>query len=499
MPGSVPKISVILPAFDAAETIASQIAAICQQSCTLQFELIVVDDSSSDHTAAIAARAAAEQGRKALIISNLTRKGPNESRNIGVRASSGQFLLFCDADDVVAQGWMETLYQGLAAADLTGGCLDEELLNGEMKTHARSPASPVKGFDQPLNGLPRPSFANAACHRACWEKLGGADPTYFRNTDTEFFWRAQLAGYKLVQSPGAVVHYRHRVGLRANAHQAFMTALSVCRLYRDFKPQLPLTPSPSQLLRSECRWILSYLRNGGRDQSLERAARRLSYLVGYMVGLVAWGRAGIDQTSDSRDHERANLTGSVLPSRAVIVLEGVNGVGKSTVAKQLAKELAAKRIGELDPPSFMVQILGQNAFYLAEFCKLLSVLLFSFVLRKPIVMERSLLSPAVFEAASHPEKPRSRRGRAAIAILRAVVARCRRWTVIVLAPQDFSEVERRHADREPRFQADLLERISQQYSRLAQEEWIVSIPVGTHATGSEVCEAVLSAVRRFAT
>ena len=59
---SAPSVSVILPAHNAGETIAGQIAAVCRQVSTQKYESIVVDDASTDRTPAIAANAAAEHG-----------------------------------------------------------------------------------------------------------------------------------------------------------------------------------------------------------------------------------------------------------------------------------------------------------------------------------------------------------------------------------------------------------------------------------------------------
>ena len=185
-----------------------------------------------------------------------------------------------------------------------------------------------------------------------------------------------------------------------------------------------------------------------------------------------------------------------VPSGAVIIIEGCNGVGKSMVAELLTAKLSATHMEELDPPSFMVSILGQNAFYLVECFRLFHALLLSVIFNRRIVMERSLLSPAVFEAAADIGKPGSLRRRAATAILRGVVAVSRRFTVIILAQRNFDDVERRHADRHPRFKDGLLEQIHVQYGRMAQEEWIVNLTLGASDTDQDVCEAVLSAIRR---
>jgi glycosyltransferase involved in cell wall biosynthesis len=112
-----PLISVIVPARDAAATIARTLAALAAQELTGGgFEVIVVDDGSRDDTLALARGA---RGRTRVIAQEP--RGPAAARNRGVAAAGGSLLAFCDADVVPAPGWLAAGASALADADLVQG------------------------------------------------------------------------------------------------------------------------------------------------------------------------------------------------------------------------------------------------------------------------------------------------------------------------------------------------------------------------------------------
>lgn len=98
MPPDLPLVSVIMPAYNAAAFIAESIESVLRQTYPA-FELIVVDDGSSDDSAAIAERHAAADARVRVIRCRNSGK-PSIARNIGIGQASGHYLSFLDSDDV---------------------------------------------------------------------------------------------------------------------------------------------------------------------------------------------------------------------------------------------------------------------------------------------------------------------------------------------------------------------------------------------------------------
>ena len=92
-----PVVSVIMPAYNAAAFIAESIESVLHQTYAF-FELIVVDDGSSDDTAAIAERYASADARVQVIRCRNSGK-PSIARNVGIARASGDYLSFLDSDD----------------------------------------------------------------------------------------------------------------------------------------------------------------------------------------------------------------------------------------------------------------------------------------------------------------------------------------------------------------------------------------------------------------
>jgi len=90
-----PKISVIIPAYDAAKYLPRTIESVYQQTCQ-DFEIILVDDGSKDNTGDVIPH------RANLIYRYQENSGPAAARNTGIRCASGDYLVFLDADDTIS-------------------------------------------------------------------------------------------------------------------------------------------------------------------------------------------------------------------------------------------------------------------------------------------------------------------------------------------------------------------------------------------------------------
>lgn len=276
-------VSVIVPARDAAATLGRQLDALAVQDHTGPWEVIVVDDGSSDGTAAVA-----EAHRSVLPALRVVRAegggGVNGARNLGCRHSDGALLLFCDADDIVAPTWMSAMVAALGTAGAVGGALERHTLNGAVALAARPPAA-VPSLADSFAFLPYPWGANCGVRREVWERLGGFDPTFtYGSDDVEFFWRAQLSGAALAFAADAVVLYRLRDRVRDMARQYYRYGRSHPLLYRRFAADGMPRSSSGEALRE---WARLLLRAGAvfgpeaaRAQWAVRGALRAGRLLG---------------------------------------------------------------------------------------------------------------------------------------------------------------------------------------------------------------------------
>jgi len=136
-----------------------------------------------------------------------------------------------------------------SGADVVGGALDDERLNPPAARRWRGPTGQAD-TPAPLGFLPFALSGNLAVRAEVWRAVGGFRTDYGHCEDVEFSWRVQLAGYRLVHAPAAVVHYRHRDSLRELAHQVFSWKRAEARLYRDFRDRGAGRRTARQVLRS---------------------------------------------------------------------------------------------------------------------------------------------------------------------------------------------------------------------------------------------------------
>jgi len=100
-------ISIVVPAYNAAGVIGRCIDTVLRQTYP-DFELLIIDDGSTDETAEIAAAKAAQDARIHLI--RQENAGVSSARNTGIAAASGELLCFIDSDDTVSANYLETLH-----------------------------------------------------------------------------------------------------------------------------------------------------------------------------------------------------------------------------------------------------------------------------------------------------------------------------------------------------------------------------------------------------
>ena len=205
MPPNHPRITVIVPAHNAAATLDGLLSALARQELDQGFEVVVVDDRSTDSTASIA------ELRGARLLRSRSRQGPAEARNAGAAATGAELLAFTDADCEPASGWLR---EGIAAldrgADLVTGPIEPLREPGPFERTLR-----VEG--------PSPLFesANLFARRSLFDRLGGFQPParltlapdagHF-GEDAVFGWRAVRSGARTAYAPGALV--RHAVFAR---------------------------------------------------------------------------------------------------------------------------------------------------------------------------------------------------------------------------------------------------------------------------------------------
>lgn len=136
---SVDRVSVIMPAWNAAATIERSIESVLTQD-HVDLELVVVDDGSSDATAALVERIAAHDARVRLV--RQANAGVAAARNAGIAASSGRYLAFLDSDDWWYPGKLRRQLDGMreSGALVSYGAYERFATDGRLLSRVTPPA-----------------------------------------------------------------------------------------------------------------------------------------------------------------------------------------------------------------------------------------------------------------------------------------------------------------------------------------------------------------------
>lgn len=231
------KLSVIIPCFNAADTIAVQLEALAKQQWSEPWEVILSDNGSTDESVAIV-----EQYQEKLpnlrIVDSSDRRGAAHARNVGVLAAAGDAIAFCDADDEVAPGWVAAMGEALSKYDFVGCRMEYNKLNEPWTLKYRPSHRQVDGLQEHRHP-PYLSYTPSSAlgiRRSVHEAIGGFDKTLLKLQDIDYCWRIQLAGTELHFVPEAVVHYRYRNTTESLFHQARLWGKYSIFLYKRYRP-----------------------------------------------------------------------------------------------------------------------------------------------------------------------------------------------------------------------------------------------------------------------
>ena len=221
----------VIPVYNAAATLAEQLEALSAQQFDEDWEVVIADNGSTDGTADLI-RGYRPRFKALTLVDSGPRRGHSAPRNAGAKAARGDLLVYCDADDVVAPGWLQAMADAARNYDLIGGWLDAGPLNSDVTRswHRPWPRDRLRSWL-----LPYAVSANLGIWADVLRELGGWSTDYEAGgEDTELSWRAQLAGYRLGFAPDAVVYYRYRAGLPQMARQSYAIGVNCERILRDF-------------------------------------------------------------------------------------------------------------------------------------------------------------------------------------------------------------------------------------------------------------------------
>jgi glycosyltransferase involved in cell wall biosynthesis len=255
-----------------------------------EYEVVVVDNDSTDETGRVVARYAAEHPNFVRYFRE-PRHGQCYARNTAITAAIGEIIVFTDDDVIVETDWLNEIHREFAAdsaLSLLGGRV--LLAHDGLQKVSLQTSDQRQTFTYPNAGS-FPMGANMAFRREIFDRIGmfdvrlGAGKFFTGADDADFFYRALKAGYRVLYAPNVLVYHNHD---RVDVEQA-------CRLEYGYgkgcsayllKHAMRGDPYAMKMLywlvaRIPSRW----LRNDSESEDILR--RRRAQVRGILIGLIA--------------------------------------------------------------------------------------------------------------------------------------------------------------------------------------------------------------------
>lgn len=198
-----PRYSVIVPAYNTEHTIGACVAALRAQQFGQPYEIIVIDDGSTDGTAAVARAAGA------TVITTPNGR-PAAARNVGTRAAIGEIICCTDADCIPHPDWLRQITFPLADPDIIA--CKGSYATRQTELVARFVQLEYEDKYDLLRTEKYIDFIDtysAAYRRETLLECGGFDERFDYLEDQELSFRLAAKGYKMVFQPEAVVDHLH--------------------------------------------------------------------------------------------------------------------------------------------------------------------------------------------------------------------------------------------------------------------------------------------------
>lgn len=258
---SLDTISVIIPAHNAAATIERTLQSVADQSSS-RWQVVVVDDGSTDETADVVRAWAARDPR--VTMTQQAQAGVSAARNRGVREASGRWVLFLDADDIVRPGYFAAALAMLDADARLDGVRcrwsyeSSSGLHTVMSDLLSEPGATLRSV-----GVRTCPLAIHACilDRALVDSVGGFDPALAVGEDWDLWNRVGRADVRLgvLDEPYAVYVLRAASASRRDFARVHTDCVTVLRRAHDGGADL------DALIRENLVWVVAIAAGAGGD------------------------------------------------------------------------------------------------------------------------------------------------------------------------------------------------------------------------------------------
>ncbi|AVC43806.1 hypothetical protein B4919_02925 [Francisella tularensis subsp. novicida] len=210
------QVSVIIPAFNVENYIEEAVYSVLNQNYD-SFEVIIIDDGSDDETYNIICEISKVHSNVKIL--KQKNKGQGAARNAGIQLSEAQYVVFVDADDILAEDALKLLTSKIADQDVVCAGLD-------FFKECKSRPTVTRSFDKEFSilnpnlfedALRISNFASSPCAKIYNREFLVSNKIYFPNIkcvgeDMLFSWKVAYYAKKCLFIPAIAYHVRYRLG-----------------------------------------------------------------------------------------------------------------------------------------------------------------------------------------------------------------------------------------------------------------------------------------------
>lgn len=254
----------------------SALAHLSNQVTTLQWELVIGLNTSNVADKDQLDSLLREFPISARVIDATAVRSASFARNTAAQAAKAKRLIFCDSDDETESTWLQSLVDAHQPGTAVGGHLAEERLVVPGQQGWRPPATPdsLPSF----LGAPYLVSANMAIWADDFAQVGGFDEELIRGEDIDFAWKLSEIGVELLYCKDAVIHYRHRAGLKSLLQQHYLYGRGMAQVLAQRQPPGTEHVGASRMLKANGQKV--------NNQSPINVLRRGAIAAGRLRGLL---------------------------------------------------------------------------------------------------------------------------------------------------------------------------------------------------------------------
>ena len=222
-----PAVSIITPAYNSAPFISETIASVLAQTFD-SFEMLVVDDGSTDDTAQVVSRFSQADARIRLL--RQPNLGIGAARNSGLAIARGRYIALLDSDDIWLPEYLASQLQILERrADIAVLSANAFNLGGASDGELLLPLDPASGIRSvslaEMIDVETTMSILAVFRREVTETIGGFDSRFRRSEDYDLWLRAAAAGFGVAVNPVPLGLYRRRAGSLSSDEVCMLAAI----------------------------------------------------------------------------------------------------------------------------------------------------------------------------------------------------------------------------------------------------------------------------------